>query len=104
MEDFFKKIGESVTVPVTTLSFRSKEQLKATFVIPAVHPGPIGELGGGNLPVRIVENLDGGKVLVPHGTATHDFNLVSAKESVKIVEAAARALENTQYHRRIKIN
>ncbi|MGZ5520210.1 MAG: DUF2070 family protein [Halobacteriota archaeon] len=97
MEDFFKKIGESVTVPVTTLSFRSKEQLKATFVIPAVHPGPVGELGGGNLPVRIVENLDGGEVLVPHGTATHDFNLVSAKESLKIVEAAARALENTQY-------
>ena len=97
MEDFFKKIGESVAVPVTTLSFRSKERLKATFVIPAVHPGPVGELGGGNLPVRIVENLDGGEVLVPHGTATHDFNLVSAKESLKIIEAAVRALENTQY-------
>ncbi|MGZ4880189.1 MAG: DUF2070 family protein [Halobacteriota archaeon] len=97
MEDFFKKIGESVTVPVTALSFRSKEQSKATFVVPAVHPGPVGELGGGNLPVRIVENLDGGAVFVPHGTATHDFNLVSAKESVKIVEAAARALENIEY-------
>jgi putative membrane protein len=99
MEDFFKKIGESVTVPVTTLSFKSKERFKATFVIPAVHPGPVGELGGGNLPVRIVQNLDGGEVLVPHGTATHDFNLVSAKESLKIVEAAARALENTEYSR-----
>jgi len=97
MEDFFKKIGESVTVPVTTLSFKSKERLKATFVIPAVHPGPVGELGGGNLPVRIVQNLEGGEVLVPHGTATHDFNLISAKESIKIVEAAVRALENTEY-------
>ncbi|MEI7826197.1 MAG: DUF2070 family protein [Euryarchaeota archaeon] len=97
MEDFFKKIGESVVVPVTTLSFRAKEQFKATFVIPAVHPGPVGELGGGNLPVRIAKNLDGGEVLVPHGTATHDFNLVSAKESLKIVEAAVRALANTQY-------
>ena len=97
MEDFFKKIGESVVVPVTTLSFMAKEQFKATFVIPAVHPGPVGELGGGNLPVRIVKNLDGGEGLVPHGTATHDFNLVSAKESLKIVEAAVRALANTQY-------
>jgi putative membrane protein len=98
MEDFFKKIGESVEVPVTTLSFRTNERLKATFVVPAVHPGPVGEIGGGNLPVRIVNNLDdGGEIFVPHGTATHDFNLVSATESLKIVEAAARAVENTQY-------
>lgn len=98
MEDFFKKIGESVEVPVTTLSFRTNERLKATFVVPAVHPGPVGEIGGGNLPVRIVNNLDdGGEIFVPHGTATHDFNLVSATESLKIVEAAARAVGNTQY-------
>jgi putative membrane protein len=97
MEDFFKKIGEAVEVPVTTLSFRTKERLKATFVVPAVHPGPVGEIGGGNLPVRIVNNLDGGEIFVPHGTATHDFNLVSATESRKIVEAAARAVENTLY-------
>jgi len=72
--------------------------LKATFVVPAVHPGPVGEIGGGNLPVRIVNNLDdGGEIFVPHGTATHDFNLVSATESLKIVEAAARAVENTSY-------
>ncbi|MGZ4901563.1 MAG: DUF2070 family protein [Halobacteriota archaeon] len=98
MEEFFKKIGESVEVPVTTLSFRSNGgELKATFVIPAVHPGPMGEVGGGNLPVRIVNNLDGGQVFVPHGTATHDFNLVSATESSKIVQAAARSLERTRY-------
>ena len=97
MEDFFIKIGEAVEVPVTTLSFRTNERLKATFVVPAVHPGPVGEIGGGNLPVRIVNNLDGGEIFVPHGTATHDFNLVSATESLKIVEAAARAVENTLY-------
>jgi putative membrane protein len=97
MEDFFKKIGETVEVPVTTLSFVANQRLKATFVIPAVHPGPMGEIGGGNLPVRIAKNLDGGEVFVPHGTATHDFNLVSATESLKIVDAAARALKNTHY-------
>ncbi len=98
MEEFFKKIGESVEVPVTTLSFQSNGgDLKATFVIPAVHPGPMGEIGGGNLPVRIVNNLDGGEVFVPHGTATHDFNLVSATESLKIIQAAARSLEHTRY-------
>ncbi len=97
MEEFFKKIGESVEIPVTTLSFKNEDTVKATFVIPAVHPGPMGEVGGGNLPIRIVNNLDGGQVFVPHGTATHDFNLVSATESLKIVQAAARSLEQTRY-------
>ncbi len=98
MEEFFKKIGEAVEIPVTTLSFRANDgDLKATFVIPAVHPGPMGEVGGGNLPVRIVNNLDGGQVFVPHGTATHDFNLVSATESSKIIQAAACSLEQTRY-------
>ena len=97
MEDFFKKIGETVEVPVTTLAFVANKRLKATFVIPAVHPGPMGEIGGGNLPVRIAKNLDGGEIFVPHGTATHDFNLVSATESLKIIDAAARALRNTHY-------
>ena len=98
MEDFFKKIGESVDIPVTVVSFKAKEREKATFVIASVHPGPVGEVGGGNLPIRIVQNLDGGKVFVPHGTATHDFNLVSSKESFKIVEAAKSAIDEIDYH------
>jgi putative membrane protein len=98
MEEFFKKIGESVDVPVTVVSFKTKDHLKATFVIASVHPGPLGEIGGGNLPIRIVQNLDGGKVFVPHGTATHDFNLVSSKESSKIVETAKSAINDTSYH------
>ena len=98
MEEFFKKIGESVDIPVTAISFKAKNRLKATFVIASVHPGPVGEVGGGNLPIRIVQNLDGGKVFVPHGTATHDFNLVSSKESSKIVETAKSAINDIDYH------
>ena len=75
MEDFFKKIGEAVEVPVTTLSFRTNERLKATFVVPAVHPGPVGEIGGGNLPVRIVNNLDGGEIFVPAWDCNARFQL-----------------------------
>ncbi len=98
MEEFFKKIGESVDIPVTVVSFKTKDRLKATFVIASVHPGPLGEIGGGNLPIRIVQNLDGGKVFVPHGAATHDFNLVSSKESFKIVETAKSAINEIEYH------
>jgi putative membrane protein len=36
-------------------------------------------------------------VIVPHGTAYHDFNLVTAEESQKIIQAAKLALERINY-------
>lgn len=96
IEDFFREMGESVDVPVTVLSFKRNGKNKATFVIPSIHPGLMGEIGGGNLPVRITENFDG-LVFVPHGPAYHDFNLVSADEIPKIISAAKKALDNVVY-------
>ena len=96
IEDFFREMGESVDVPVTVLSFKRDGKNKATFVIPSIHPGLMGEIGGGNLPVRITENFDG-LVFVPHGPAYHDFNLVSADEIPKIISAAKKALGNVVY-------
>lgn len=96
MEEFFKKIGEAVDIPVTALNFRTDTKNKAMFVIPMVHPGPMGEIGGGNLPARVAESFDG-LVFVPHGTAYHDFNLVSASEILKIISATERALSRMKY-------
>jgi len=96
MEDFFKRMGEAVDVPVTVLNFTTNGKSKATFVTTMVHPGPMGEIGGGNLPVRIANSLDG-MVLVPHSTAYHDFNLVSATEIQKIISAAQKALAKVAY-------
>lgn len=102
MEKFFKKMGESVDIPVTVLNFRSLENCdmsngnKAMFVIPTVHPGPMGEIGGGNLPARVAESFDG-LVFVPHSTTYHDFNLVSASEIFKIISATERALGRMKY-------
>ncbi len=52
----------------------------------------MGEVGGGNLP-RLLHDAFGEEVLVPHGCATHDFNLASESEIEKIVRAveASRA-------------
>jgi putative membrane protein len=84
MEDFFREIGEEVYVPQVSLFFRKKQGRGVIFTVPNVHPGPMGEIGGGNLP-RCLQSAFPEMVMVAHGTATHDFNLVAEAEIEKIV-------------------
>ena len=48
LEDFFEQLGEKAVVPVTVLAFREPDggAEKARFVLPMIHPGPMGEIGG----------------------------------------------------------
>ncbi|NLX49030.1 MAG: DUF2070 family protein [Methanospirillum sp.] len=85
MEKFFQEIGEAVTVPQTSLFFRRAGRPDLVLTIPNVHPGPMGEIGGGNIPVRFAAGFEE-SVMVPHGCATHDFNLVSEDEIQKLVD------------------
>ena len=85
MEGFFREIGESVTVPETSFFFRREGRPDLVFTIPNVHPGPMGEIGGGNIPVRFAAEFEE-SVMVPHGCATHDFNLVSEDEIIKLID------------------
>jgi putative membrane protein len=98
LEDFFEQIGEEAVVPVTVLSFRrtSDETEKARFVLPMIHPGPMGEIGGGNLPQRVAETASG-LAFPPHATAGHDFNLVTEREVDTLIDAADEAYENIEY-------
>jgi putative membrane protein len=82
---------------VTVLSFRTPggpEQ--ARFVLPMIHPGPMGEIGGGDLPMRVAESTDG-LGFPPHATAGHDFNLVTDREVDSLLEAAERAYQRIEY-------
>jgi len=97
LEDFFEEIGEEALVPVTVLSFRRPDgEEKARFVLPMIHPGPMGDIGGGNLPVRIAEGADG-LAFPPHATAGHDFNLVTEREVDTICATAERAYQRIEY-------
>ncbi|WP_135830020.1 DUF2070 family protein [Halorussus halobius] len=117
LEDFFETIGEEAVVPVTVLSFRrpdedasadgnadgasaaegSDDREKARFVLPMIHPGPMGEIGGGNLPERVALEADG-LAFPPHATAGHDFNLVTEREVDALIETAREAHGNIEYH------
>lgn len=98
LEDFFEDIGEKAVVPVTVLSFRREDESeKARFVLPMIHPGPMGEIGGGNLPRRVAADAEG-LAFPPHATAGHDFNLVTEREVDPILETAREASDQIEYH------
>ena len=69
---------------------------KASFVLPMIHPGPMGDIGGGNLPERIADHAEG-LAFPPHATAGHDFNLVTEREVGRIVDAAETAYDRIEY-------
>jgi putative membrane protein len=97
LEDFFEEIGEEAVVPVTVCSVRRPDgDEKARFVLPMIHPGPMGEIGGGNLPVRVARQAEG-LGFPPHATAGHDFNLVTEREVDTVLDAADRAMANVEY-------
>ncbi|HUU75481.1 MAG TPA: DUF2070 family protein [Methanoregulaceae archaeon] len=99
MEDFFREIGEEVYVPQVSLFFRRNGEGALIFTVPNVHPGPLGEIGGGNLP-KCLQSAFEEMVMVPHGAATHDFNLVSEDEIKKIITTMKGPVEDLMYQDR----
>ncbi len=59
---------------------------KALIVAPSVHPGPMGTMGGGNLPAKLSAALSGTAehVLTYHSAATNDFNPATSEECDKV--------------------
>ncbi|OPY37850.1 MAG: hypothetical protein A4E35_01018 [Methanoregula sp. PtaU1.Bin051] len=96
MEDFFREIGEEIFVPQVSLFFRRDKGKEVLVTVPNLHPGPMGEIGGGNLP-RIVHDYFAEETLVPHGCATHDFNLVAESEIMKVIDAIQRAKKDLSF-------
>ncbi|ADN36765.1 Protein of unknown function DUF2070, membrane [Methanolacinia petrolearia DSM 11571] len=96
LEDFFRDIGEEVFVPQTSFFFSREGKKDVMVTIPNLHPGPMGEIGGGNLPKILCHSFDE-DTMVPHGCATHDFNLVSEDEIKKIVSAVNKTRDEIDY-------
>ena len=96
MEDFFREIGEEIFVPQVSFFFRRVNEKAVIFTVPNLHPGPMGEIGGGNLPKVLHDNFEE-ETLVAHGCATHDFNLVSEGEINKVIDALQRSRHDIAY-------
>jgi putative membrane protein len=96
MENFFREIGEEIFVPQVSFFFRRDHAAPVLFTVPNLHPGPMGEIGGGNLPKVLHDSFED-ETLVAHGCATHDFNLVSETEIDKVIEALRKSRQNITY-------
>ncbi len=96
MEEFFRGIGEEAFVPQVSIFFKRPGKKDLIFTIPNIHPGPMGEIGGGNLPA-ILRDKFSEEVMVAHGCATHDFNLVSESEIEKLVVAVNNTRNDLHY-------
>ncbi len=91
LDDFFRSIGESVIVPQVSLVMHREGKEEIILTVPNVHPGPLGEIGGSNLP-KILNGMLGNASMVFHGSATHDFNPVDEVEVGKVGTAVKQAL------------
>jgi len=91
LDDFFRSIGESVVVPQVSLVMQREGKEEIVVTVPNVHPGPLGEIGGSNLP-KILHGMLGNASMVFHGSASHDFNPVDEDEVKKVGAAVLQAL------------
>jgi len=96
LETLFEEIGEPIDTLVGILSFKRNDRIKALFLSPCVHPGPIGSIGGSNMPTILGNSFDN-FTMVAHGPSTHDFNPVSTNELKKIEYSVKKGLENLNY-------
>ncbi len=91
LDDFFRSIGESVVVPQVSLVMQREAKEEIIVTVPNVHPGPLGEIGGSNLP-KILHGILGNGSMVFHGSASHDFNPVDEVEVRKVGAAVKQTL------------
>jgi putative membrane protein len=91
LNEFFRSIGEKVVVPQVSLVMKRENKEDIILTIPNVHPGPLGEIGGSNLP-KILSSMLGNSSMVFHGAASHDFNPVDEGEVRKLGETIIAGL------------
>ena len=96
LEGVFEDMGEAVDTIISVMSFRNAEGMKALFLTPCVHPGPVGNIGGGNMPTQLANKFDE-ITMVSHGPSTHDFNPVSSKEVKKVENVVKKAIVDMDY-------
>jgi len=96
LEGLFEDMGEPIDTIIGITAFKGKNGLKAIFLSPSVHPGPVGNIGGGNMPTMLSNKFET-FTMVSHGPSTHDFNPVSTKEVVKIEKVVKNTLKNIKY-------
>ncbi|MFQ5837792.1 MAG: DUF2070 family protein [Thermoplasmata archaeon] len=103
MEAFFESFASPQTIPVGVLSMKLDGGKRALMVVPSMHPGPYGHLGGSDLPTKLRLELKDLKaeVLVPHGPSTHDQNPATSAECERLGVWVSDSLEGLRHGHRV---
>lgn len=96
LEGLFETMGEAIDTVVTFVSFKNENGIKALFISPSVHPGPLGDLGGSNMPTLLANKFNH-FTMVAHGPSTHDFNPIAVSEIDKIENTVKEGLKKVEY-------
>ena len=96
LEGLFENMSEAIDTIVSFVSFKTENGIKALFISPSVHPGPLGDLGGSNMPTLLANKFDC-FTMVAHGPSTHDFNPIAVREIDKIENSIRKGLERVEY-------
>lgn len=101
LEEALENVGSKARVLLSFMAFeRSKDRI--FFVVPCIHFGPFGNLGGSEFSNLVAKELDkkyNSTTFVFHGTATHDLNPVSSSELNKVVNTCERCIKEAKYVR-----
>ncbi len=96
LEGLFENMSEPIDTIVSFISFKTENGIKALFISPSVHPGPLGDLGGSNMPTILAYRFSH-FTMVAHGPSTHDFNPIAVSEIDKIESAVKKGLKRVKY-------
>ncbi len=99
LEEFFGSISVAARVRVAGIALRTAKGIKALFLAPTVHPGPMGLVSGSDLPSKVARGLAEvtPNVLVAHGPTTHDENPATTAEVQKVPQAVRSLLASAAF-------
>ena len=85
MEGIFESRASVNEVSTQLLVFKSPGREGTFLILPEVHPGPFGAIGGSNLPFRLF-NFFQRRAIIFHSISDHSLNLPSSSEVEKYLE------------------
>ncbi len=96
LEEIFDRFGEESIVHFDTVSFMKDGEIDAAIAVHTAHPGPVGDVGGGDLPGKLSKITGIDRLITPHGASTHDTNPTTEKEVVKLGRAIKKGLKGKE--------
>lgn len=100
LDEAFDSVGEVVKVPLAVFAFERKGNERIFFVVPSIHYGPFGNLGGSEFSWLIANKISekyNSKSFVFHSAATHDLNPISSDELESVMGAFEDCMKGAKF-------